>query len=237
MFTILLLGLLIGMQHALEVDHLAAVASIASGQKNVKKIITSGAVWGLGHTLTLMAFAGVVVTLGTELPPTLAEWLEGIVGVMLVGLGIHVLWRLWRDKVHFHLHRHGDGVVHFHAHSHKGETGEHSDSSHEHEHPPLLRTLLVGMMHGLAGSAALMVLTATTLPDLSWGFAYVTLFGVGSIFGMAALSAVIALPLVHTAKKLTWANNLLRGAVGTATIVLGALVISEASSVVFAAAS
>ena len=231
---IMFFGLLIGMQHALEIDHVAAVASIASGQKSLRKIVASGAVWGLGHTLTLMAFAGVVVTLGANLPPLLADWLEGAVGVMLVGLGAHVLWRLWRERVHFHLHRHGDGVVHFHAHSHKGEPRDHKQVSHEHEHPPLVRSLLVGMMHGMAGSAALLVLTATALPDPTLSFVYVAIFGVGSIFGMAALSVVIAVPLVHTARNLTWANSWLRGVVGAATVVLGVVVFSQASAVVLA---
>jgi len=157
MTSILLLGLFIGMQHALEADHLAAVSAIAARQKTVRRIIAHGAVWGLGHTLTLMAVAGGAVVLGIAINPDLSAALETAVGVMLVGLGAHLIYRLVRDRIHFHIHKHGD-VTHFHAHAHAGETQDHARSDHDHEHPEgfPVRTLLVGLMHGLAGSAALL---------------------------------------------------------------------------------
>ena len=231
MTSVLLLGLLIGMQHALEADHIAAVASIAARQSSPRRIITHGAVWGLGHTLTLMAFAGLAVMLGTTIGDGLAGWLETAVGVMLVGLGGHLLYRLWRDRIHFHMHRHGDGVVHFHAHSHRGEARDHSASAHDHAHPAKLpvRTLLVGMMHGMAGSAALLILTAASVGTPALGFAYVALFGAGSILGMAALSAVIAVPISYSARLMTWANRGLQGAIGAATVVLGVWVIAHSA--------
>ena len=231
MTSVLLLGLLIGMQHALEADHIAAVASIAARQSSPRRIITHGAVWGLGHTLTLMAFAGLAVMLGTTIGDGLAGWLETAVGVMLVGLGGHLLYRLWRDRIHFHMHRHGDGVVHFHAHSHRGEARDHSASAHDHAHPAKLpvRTLLVGMMHGMAGSAALLILTAASVGTPALGFAYVALCGAGSILGMAALSAVIAVPISYSARLMTWANRGLQGAIGAATVVLGVWVIAHSA--------
>ena len=231
MTSVLLLGLLIGMQHALEAAHIAAVASIAARQSSPRRIITHGAVWGLGHTLTLMAFAGLAVMLGTTIGDGLAGWLETAVGVMLVGLGGHLLYRLWRDRIHFHMHRHGDGVVHFHAHSHRGEARDHSASAHDHAHPAKLpvRTLLVGMMHGMAGSAALLILTAASVGTPALGFAYVALFGAGSILGMAALSAVIAVPISYSARLMTWANRGLQGAIGAATVVLGVWVIAHSA--------
>lgn len=211
------------MQHAVEADHVAAVAAIASRRTSVRNIVRHGAVWGLGHTLTLMAFAGVAVFLGLQINDRLAHGLEAGVGVMLVLLGAHVLYRLWKDRIHFHAHRHGDGTVHIHAHSHKDETRAHDPARHEHEHPERLpvRTLLVGMMHGLAGSAALVVLTSASMDTPTMGFAYVTLFGIGSIAGMAALSALIAVPLSYTARALTVANRFLRVGIGFGTILLG----------------
>jgi len=236
MTSILLLGLFIGMQHALEADHLAAVSAIAARQKSVKRIVAHGAVWGLGHTLTLMAVAGGAVALGIAIGPDLSAALETAVGLMLVGLGANLIYRLIRDRIHFHMHKHGD-VTHFHAHAHAGETEDHARSDHDHEHPQSfpVRTLLVGLMHGLAGSAALLVLTASTVESAGLGFAYIVLFGLGSIAGMAALSMVIAVPLAYSARVLTWANRAVQGGVGAANMALGLFVISENAAVYLAA--
>src|SRR5215212_7074690 len=206
MFGILGLGFLLGMQHALEADHIAAVSSIAARRSHVADIVKHGLTWGLGHTLTLFVFAGCAI---------------------LVGLGAHVLWRLWRDRVHFHQHGHGDGTVHFHAHSHAGETVPHARVAHAHGHGFRWRTLLVGLMHGMAGSAALLVLAVTQASSPAVGLGYVALFGIGSMIGMGALSTVIAVPLVVSAHSLTWANRSLQGAVGLATVTIGIMTVAE----------
>jgi hypothetical protein len=207
----------------------AAVSSIAARQTSVRRIVAHGAVWGLGHTVTLMIVAGGAIAFGLAINEALAGWLELLVGVMLIGLGGHVVVALIRERIHFHRHRHGDGITHFHAHSHKGETVAHDPRRHDHGHPRGLpvRTLLVGMMHGMAGSAALMVLTATTVGSVPLGLGYIVLFGIGSTAGMAALSAVIAVPLTWSARALTWANSGLQSAIGVATIVLGLIVVNE----------
>lgn len=215
------------MQHALEADHVAAVASIASKQKTARSIIFHGAVWGLGHTLTLMVLAGGVFYLGASISDDVAGWLETAVGVMLIGLGGNVLYSLWRDRVHFHAHRHTGGTVHFHAHGHR-HTTDHSDSAHAHKHPNGIpyRTLLVGMMHGIAGSAALLVLTTSSMANMELAFFYIALFGFGSILGMAALSAVMAVPLAFAAKALTWGHSVLQGSIGLGTVALGGFVVA-----------
>ena len=221
MFGILGLGFLLGMQHALEADHIAAVSSIAARRTDVGDIVKHGLTWGLGHTLTLFVFAGVAILLGCAIPEHFARPIETAVGIMLVGLGAHVLWRLWRDRVHFHKHSHGDGTVHIHAHSHAGETVAHARAPHAHGHGFRWRTLLVGLMHGMAGSAALLVLAATQASSPAIGLGYVALFGIGSMIGMGALSSVIAVPLAVSARWLTWANRSLQGAVGVVTIAIG----------------
>jgi len=225
MSSVLFLGLLIGMQHALEADHMAAVSSIAARQSSVKRIVFHGAVWGVGHTLALMGFAGTVLVLGLEIGGQMAGWLEFGVGVMLVILGGHVLYRLHRDRVHFHIHKHGERR-HFHAHSHAGERAEHDPSRHIHRHRQGLpfRTLLVGVIHGMAGSAALLILTTATQTSVVDGLVYVMIFGFGSILGMAALSVVIAVPFAYSAKYLNHAHSGLQLVVGTATVVLGGLI-------------
>ncbi len=226
---ILLLGLVIGLQHALEADHVAAVSSMVSGETSMKRIVWHGALWGTGHAVMLAAVAGTLIYMGAALDGVLAGWIEFGVGVMLVALGGHVLWRLVRERIHFHAHRHDDGTMHLHAHSHAGETVPHVENAHAHEHPEGLpwRTLFVGLMHGMAGSAALMVLAATSIADPLYGAWYVVVFGVGSIVGMALLSAVIAVPLGYTAKSLTWAHNSLRGGIGVMTTALGFIVMYE----------
>lgn len=221
MFAILGLGFLLGMQHALEVDHIAAVSTIAARRSGVADIVKHGLTWGLGHTLTLFLFAGIALVIGQSIPEQIAQPLEGAVGFMLVALGGHLLWRLWRDRVHVHVHQHGDGVRHVHLHSHAGRLGHDAPTAHRHEHGFRWRTLLVGLMHGMAGSAALLVLAVSQAPSPMQGLLYVALFGLGSMVGMGALSAVIAVPLVISARSLTTANRLLQGAVGILTIAIG----------------
>jgi cytochrome c biogenesis protein CcdA len=227
MFAILGLGFLLGMQHALEADHIAAVSSIAARRSHVGDIVKHGLTWGLGHTLTLFVFAGVATLLGRAIPETVAKPIEGAVGIMLIGLGAHVLWRLWRDRVHFHRHGHADGTVHFHAHSHAGDRLPHARAAHAHEHGFRWRALLVGLMHGMAGSAALLVLAATQASSPAAGLGYVVLFGIGSMIGMGVLSAVIAVPLAVSARFLTVANRALQGAVGVVTIAIGLVTLVE----------
>ena len=223
MFSILFLGFLIGLRHALEADHLAAVSSLSARQVGILGVVRHGVTWGIGHTLALLAVAGAAILFNATLSERSAAWIEVAVGVMLLLLGGQVIYRLLRDRIHFHMHSHGDGIVHFHAHSHRGETGVHSPAHHRHDHAGglSLKTLCVGLMHGMAGSAALIVLTASAVESRLLGIAYVVLFGIGSIVGMGALSVVIAAPLAYSARALTWANTSLQAFIGTGTLLLG----------------
>lgn len=231
MSAILLMGLLMGMRHALEADHVAAVSSIVCRDSSARRIVRHGLVWGIGHSVTLIAVAGFALATGLAMGDAMVAWLEAAVGVMLILLGLHVLYRLIRDRVHFHSHRHDGGTVHLHAHSHAGQSARGHGSGHQHDHPGGLpvRALLVGMMHGLAGSAVLVVLTASTILDPLTGLLYVLLFGAGSIVGMAGLSALIAIPLVWTARALVTVHRLLQGTVGVATVGLGIVVVVQAA--------
>jgi len=224
MFSFFTLAFLIGMSHALEADHVAAVSAMAARDTRVSSIVRTGAVWGLGHAITLTIFAGAALVLGLSFGDQLVGWLEFAVGLMLMGLGGHILYRLVRDRVHFHTHRHALGTTHFHAHSHAGEAARAHDAlRHDHDHPPFpFKSLFVGMMHGMAGSAALLILTASTAPTPGTGLIYMALFGLGSILGMAALSAVIALPIALSARILTQANTAIHLGIGLATFALGA---------------
>jgi len=221
MTTVILFGFLIGMRHALEADHVAAMASLATGSRGLGQSLRLGAAWGLGHSLTLLVVGSLVLASGDALPPGLADWLEALVGVMLIVLGVDVLRRVIRERVHFHSHRHGK-LMHFHFHSHAGEGG-HASSRHEHDHRAILsrRALIVGVVHGLAGSAVLTLLTAQAIDTFWQGLAYMVLFGFGSIIGMAVLSCAISLPLRYAARRLTWGYNGLSAVMGLFTAGLG----------------
>ena len=224
MLTILGFGFLVGLRHAFEADHAAALATLATKNHSVAHTIKQGIIWGLGHTITLLLFSSLVFSLETVVPEHLAHGLEFFVGCMLVGLGIDVLRKLRKERIHFHIHQHSNQPPHFHAHSHKGEKIP-SSSSHDHHHSQSFpyRALLVGCMHGMAGSAALILLTLqTTLSPLT-SLLYVAIFGVGSIAGMALLSLVIALPLHHSARTFTRIHSGLQCCIGTVTIILGTL--------------
>ena len=220
--SILFLGFIVGLQHAFEADHLAAVSVLVSRRRGVLEMTRHGAIWGLGHTVALVLFSGFVLFSPWALPASFGSTLELAVGVLLVALGAQLLYRLWRDRVHIHAHRHAGGEVHLHAHSHRDESGPHAESDHDHTHPaPSWKTVLVGLAHGAAGSAALTVYVAASLESPAVGLVYVLLFGLGSTLGMALLSAVIALPLSATAQRLTWANRGLQIVVALVSIAIG----------------
>ncbi len=238
MFSILALGFLIGMRHTLEADHVAAVAALTARAGSVRQAVPLGLAWAAGHTVTLAAFALAVLAADAAMPEQLAGYLELAVGVMLIALGADVLVRLVRDRIHFHVHRHDKGVVHFHAHSHAGETARaiarhHQSHGHGHGHRRgfKVRAFLVGIMHGMAGSAVLIVLSLQTAPSTAVGLAMIALFGAGSMLGMGLLTAVIAWPLAHwgrwgrwglgQGRALTWLHNGAKAGIGVLTIALG----------------
>lgn len=228
MISVLFLGFLIGMRHALEADHVAAVASLVGKNHSIGDSIKHGAAWGLGHTVTLVLFGSIVILMDSMVPERIALGLEFAVGFMLIVLGVDVLRRLVKDRIHFHGHKHANEQIHFHAHSHRGET-RHNPDKHEHKHRKgfPVRALFVGLMHGMAGSAALILLTLQTVSSPLTGLFYMALFGLGSIIGMAALSVVISIPLRHSATAVTWLYKVFHIAIGVTTIVLGSILAYE----------
>lgn len=230
MLSILLLGLLIGLQHAVEADHVAAVASLTTRSKNLREAARHGSAWGLGHALTLLLFGGAVLLIDSMISVRLALWLETAVAAMLIALGVDVLWRLWRQRVHFHVHSHGEHR-HFHAHRHAPQT-DHARDPHRHVHPQQLplRSLLVGMMHGMAGSAALIVLALGSVQSPWQGLAYIAVFGLGSIIGMTLLAVVIGLPLRWSARSLTWVHHGMTLVLGLVTVTVGGLLLQQSAA-------
>ena len=229
LISTLLLGVLLGMRHALDADHVAAVASLAARSASSRETVRLGVAWGVGHTLTLLAVSVAVLLLGASFSGPAVFMAEFAVGIMLVLLGADVVWRALRERIHVHPHTHADGSTHLHAHSHAGEEKAHQHSRHHHAHRAGLpaRALAVGLMHGLAGSAALLLLTVASVEKPALGILYVLLFGAGSIFGMAALSLAVALPLRAFARHATPLLGGLHILVGTGTMILGAWIMAE----------
>lgn len=207
MLAVLSIGLVFGLKHATEVDHVVAVSTIVSQHRNVFHSALVGALWGLGHTASLLVIAAVVLSLRIGIPERVSGWLELGVAIMIVCLGISALRRALRKNSEIHVHKHShDGLSHTHVHFHEKETKHEpaTPSSHSHAVSRLgWKPVLIGMMHGLAGSGALTLLVLTQISSSWIGFLYVATFGLGSIVGMLLMSGIIGLPFALASRKLT----------------------------------
>lgn len=192
--TILGIGFLLGARHALDADHLAAVSTILSGRPSLRTSGFVGFCWGLGHTAVLLVVGLAVIVLKVTIPEPVAQALEFGVGLMLVLLGGSLAMTLLREQWHLHVHRHGE-ETHLHFHSHRLQ----ADHEHVHWLQLSLRPFVVGTVHGLAGSAALMLMVLSAVHTAWEGVAYILFFGIGSILGMVLLGVMISLPLVFSA--------------------------------------
>lgn len=219
-YTLLLFGCLIGMQHALEADHLAAVAALSAKRTSRRAVVLRGSVWGVGHTVTLLTICGALLLFGGSISARAEALLELCVGIMIVLLGSNVLHRLWRQRPHIHVHRHDQDPPHLHFHTHADDPPAHGTHAHPHHGLGLGRALVVGMMHGAAGSAGLMVLAAAA-ESVAEAAGYVLAFGVGSIAGMAALSFVASFPLRMMERGANWLNTAALACIGGFAIVVG----------------
>jgi sulfite exporter TauE/SafE len=219
--SILLIGFVLGLQHAIEADHLAAVSTIVSEKKNLLTASLVGGLWGVGHTISLFAVGVLVILLKLQISESVEAKLEAIVGAMLILLGLNALRKLFSpEKIHVHTHEHGERE-HIHIHSHGTEGNEMS----HHRFSP--RSILIGMVHGLAGSAALMLLVVPTIASPVAALAYVVIFGIGSIGGMMAMSFVIGIPVHFTANRFAFINRGIRLVAGVFSFGLGAFIIYE----------
>ncbi|MGH1420528.1 MAG: high frequency lysogenization protein HflD [Hyphomonas sp.] len=235
----LLLGFLIGMSHALEIDHLAAVSTLMTdGKGSKKRLMFRGAVWGVGHTLTLFAICSIVVVLGFTLTQRMSAALEMGVGVMLVVLGLDVVRRFRKERLHFHGHTHGDGKAHIHVHSHRQAPVSYNSDAHSHEHRAgfPIKALIIGLVHGAAGSAGLLTLAVAATQSITTALLYVGMFGIGSIIGMAALTYAVAWPLSWVERGMGWAYGALRLSAAALAFGMGVYLILETSPIVLGAA-
>jgi ABC-type nickel/cobalt efflux system permease component RcnA len=228
------IGLLFGLKHATEVDHVVAISTIVSRHKNVFHSAIVGALWGAGHSVSLLVMGVIVLSLRVGIPERVSGWLELAVAFMIIALGISALWRSARhnSKVHVHQHSH-DGLSHTHVHFHENET-QHAPVSHaKHSHAVSRvgwKPVLIGMMHGLAGSGALTLLILTQIGSFWIGFLYVVIFGIGSTVGMLVMSGLIGLPFALTSNRLTRLHQGLQTVAAVLSIGFGIWYAYEVSS-------
>jgi len=237
-FALLGLGLVFGLKHATEVDHVVAVSAIVSEHRSVLRSALVGGLWGAGHTASLVIVGVLVLVFRVTIPLPAANWLELAVALMIIGLGVLAMAKVLRRRNDVHLHRHShDGQSHVHIHFHERGTQHESDASlfpqaseasspshpsHSHAISRVgFKPLFVGAMHGLAGSAALTLLVLTQIQSAWLGLLYLALFGIGSTFGMLLMSGLIGLPFALSGRRLTSINYGLQSAAGMLSIAFG----------------
>ena len=219
------LGFLLGLRHAMEADHVAAVSTFVSRERTLLRSCLRGTFWGIGHTTALLAAGVAVIAFKIHIPPEFERVVETVIALVLILLGGHVLLRAVSAlSLHSHEHVH-DGVRHRHTHVHIGPHGAHD---HVHLFADARKPLLLGLLHGLGGGGALVLVVLTTLPSPAAAFLYILVFGLGSTAGMLVLSGLIGLPfklLAGGSERLATALQLV---VGVISIVIGVVMLHSA---------
>src|SRR5437763_6436367 len=217
--SVLGLGFVLGLKHALDPDHMVAVSTIVSESKSVKRSSLVGILWGVGQTMSLLCAGIVVIALKVQISERVALWMEFAVALMLIFLGLKAMMKSLRGwKLHRHRHTH-DGSTHAHLHLHR----EGDEQAHRHRHLIGVgaRPFFVGMVHGMAGSAALTLLVLATRPSALAGLIYIAVFGLGSVGGMLIMSSLISLPFVLTKKYFRAASDAVQLAFGLSSVAFG----------------
>lgn len=222
--TFLTLGFLLGARHALDADHIAAVTTILC---RAPRLATSGLIglaWGVGHGLTVVGVGLLLIAFGVTLPPRFAQALEFAVGLMLVALGVSLGGRVIRGEWHAHGHEH-EGTRHWHLHRHEKSTLH--EHHHEHWMQRSLRPLLVGSCHGLAGTASLALVAASSAASVGGAVLFLAAFGLGSVLGMMLTAFAISVPLVLSAAVGQRAHRVLQAVASLGSIGLGVAIMAE----------
>ena len=244
--VILLFGFVLGMRHATDPDHVVAVSTIVSREHSLAKSALVGAFWGLGHTVTILFVGAAIILFNLTISPRVGLTMELCVGLMLIVLGVLNLSGAskWLSEKfspahprvsgeHVHLHEH-DSHIHYHWHSHQPAKEHHSDSLT----PPkwmsspfsklgwfhTLRPFLVGIIHGLAGSAAVALLVLATIKNPSWAVIYLLIFGVGTIAGMVLITTAMSVPFSYAGTRFAWLNRGLVTGSGVLSLIFGLFV-------------
>jgi ABC-type nickel/cobalt efflux system permease component RcnA len=233
--SLIALGFFLGMRHATDPDHIIAVSTIVTRQRTLRGGVLIGGLWAMGHTLTILVGGAAIIVFRVAIPPALGLTMEMTVAVMLVALGVWNVIGLrpqlvGRAETHSHAHRHGD-YVHTHGHGHgPDEHGHREDATPQawlDRHLAglslyqALRPVVIGVVHGLAGSAGVALLVLATIAEPRWALGYLALFGVGTIVGMLVITLIIAAPMTLAARRLTYVQRHLRLASGLVSLAFG----------------
>lgn len=194
-----LLGFLLGLRHATDADHVIAVTTIVARERTLRRAAWIGALWGIGHTLTVFTVGGAIIAFRLVIPPRVGLALEFGVAIMLITLGFTNL-RSTTPPPHGHGH------------------------SHEFDHR---RPIVIGTVHGLAGSAAVAILVLTAIPETLWALAYLLVFGVGTIAGMMLVTVIIAAPAMYASERVARLHGSIRLAAGALSIIFGLMLARE----------
>jgi high-affinity nickel permease len=246
LLSIMALGFFLGMRHATDADHVIAVTTIVSRQRSIRHAALIGVLWGLGHTITILVVGSAIILFGLVIPPRVGLTMELSVGVMLILLGILNLSGMMRWvtetvtplKVGEHAHAHGHGdYVHSHAHGHSPEQHGHVEDA-----TPvgwmdrtfgrlgvyqLVRPFAVGIVHGLAGSAAVALLVLTTIRVPTWAVLYLVVFGIGTVAGMMLITAAIAVPFTFSEGRFARLNRGLGLVSGLVSLAFGLFIVYQ----------
>lgn len=222
-FAALAAALLLGIRHALEPDHMIAVTTLLASERRLWRAVGAGLWWGLGHGLALTAVGLPLALVGNTLPARLADSLEGVAALLIIALGLWTAYGYLRGRVHSHPHRHGS-EVHTHFHSHR----DHPEHGHHHEHavPGALRSLGVGIAHGLAGSGAAVLLAAGAAGTPGGVAVFFALFNLGVVAGMTGVALALAIPATAAAVRWPALHRAAGVASGVACMGVGALMIA-----------
>jgi high-affinity nickel permease len=237
LLSILLLGFFLGMRHATDSDHVIAVTTIVSQQRKIREAALTGIFWGIGHSLTLFLIGGVIVLFGIVIPERLGLSLEFCVALMLILLGLLNLRSFPRViSEHRHPHQHGD-YIHTHPHSHAPDDHGHAENEvpsarldHLLGRSPIyraLRPIVIGIVHGLAGSAAVALLVLPVIRDPVWAMSYLLIFGLGTIAGMMLITAAISVPVAYSAQRFTFFNRWIGVGAGALSLLFGAFLVYQ----------
>jgi high-affinity nickel permease len=249
LFSIVALGFFLGMRHATDPDHVIAVTTIVARYRKISHAALIGGFWGVGHTLTILLVGSGIILFGWVIPARIGLSMEFSVGLMLILLGVLNLTGMlqWITTTlspsgeisglsHSHAHSHGD-YIHTHPHRHDSETHPHTP-----EQTPLgwfdrrfgqlglyqmVRPLVVGLVHGLAGSAAVALLVLTTIRNPKWAVVYLLVFGIGTIAGMMLITGAMVLPFAYADKRFSRLNRGLRFASGLISVAFGLFLVYE----------
>lgn len=214
--AILALGFFLGMRHATDPDHVVAVSTIVARERTLRAAAPVGVLWGVGHTLTIFLVGGAIILFGVVIPPRLGLGMEFSVAIMLVLLGALNVRSIFVDARAIAHHGH-DGPTHAHAEPRPPGLGKLGSA----------RPLVVGIVHGLAGSAAVALLVLGAIRDAWWGVLYLLIFGVGTVAGMLIITVAMAVPVIAAARRFERLHRALAVVTGLASIVFGAFLVYQ----------